>query len=170
MSTSRLERALGGLQTRIAALYPNVSFRLGARFIAGQEDAPPRIVWVRATDAFEPAQRTSPRETAVLTRAAVLVAHCWASAGDSYDTDDAAVEALVDALACALRDEFGASALPTDAEWIDPPSATGGLACLVAFTLRVPVVRPEVPVAQATTTAFDASGASPADGVLDAGE
>lgn len=170
MTTSRLEQVLAALEARVLTLYPGVTFKLGARFIASQVEAPPRIVWARATDTFGPAQRTSPTQRAVLTRSAVVVAHCWAVAAGAYDTDDAAVEALVDALACAIRVELGADALPTDAEWIDPPSATAGLACLVAFTVRTPVVEPAATTTQATETSFDTAGSSPTDGTLQAGE
>lgn len=172
MSLSRLERILSGLQTRILAMYPGVTFAAGARMIPSTVEAPPRIVWVRAADEYGPAERQSPTQRAVLTRSTAVVAHCWADAlpAQGLDTADAAVEALVDALACAIRLELGADSVPTAAEWVDPPGATSGLACLVAFVVRQPVTTPSVPVAQATTTAFDASAASPTDGVLDAGE
>lgn len=170
MSTSRLQQILDGLEARILTMYAGVTFALTSKYVASHVEAPPRIVWVRAADAFGPAQRTSPTQRAVLTRSTAIVAHCWAVAGDPYDTDDAAVEALTDALACAIRTELGADALPSDAEWIDPPSVNAGLACLVAFTVRQPVVEPTVPTTQATTMASDTAGASSTDGVLQCGE
>lgn len=172
MSTSRLEQVLAGLQARILGMFPGVTFRQGAEFIASNAEAPPRIVWVRAADQYGPAERTSPTQRAVLTRSTAVVAHCWADAlpAQGLDTADAAVESLVDALACAIRLELGADAMPDAAEWLDTTGVTTGLACLVAFVVKQPVTAPSVPVAQATTTAFDASAASPTDGVLDAGE
>lgn len=172
MSTSRLEQVFAGLQTRIETMFPGVTYTQGAKFIASMVEPPPRIVWVRASDEYGPAERTSVTQGAKLTRSTAVVAHCWADAlpDRGLDTADAAVEALVDALACAIRLELGADAVPTAAEWIDPPGATSGLACLVAFVVKQPVLAPSVPVARATLTAFDASGAAPGDGALDAGE
>ncbi len=170
MSTSRLEQIFVGLQARILTMYAGVTFKLGMEFIASNVEPPPRIVWVRAADQFEPAQRTSPTQRAVLTRVTAVVAHCWAAAGGSYDTDDAAVEALVDALACAIRVELGADALPDACEWIDTPGVNTGLACLVSFTVKQPVVAPTTPTTQATAAEPDTSGASSTDGILQAGE
>lgn len=167
--SSRLEEILAALQERVLALYPGVTFCQGQRFIASTVEAPPRIVWVRAIDQYAPAERTSPTTQAVLTRSTAVVAHCWAAAGGWYETDDEAVERLVDALAFALRAVLGAGALPDGAEWVDTPSVNAaGLACLVSFIVKLPVLAPDVPVARATTTAFDTTGASP--GALDAGE
>lgn len=170
--TSRLEQILDGLEARIETMFPGVTYAHGSKFVASMVEPPPRIVWVRASDEYGPAERTSPTQRAVLTRSTAVVAHCWAEAlpDRGLETADAAVEALVDALACAIRLELGADALPTAAEWVDPPGATSGLACLVAFVVRQPVTTPSVPVAQATATSFDAAAASPTDGVLDAGE
>lgn len=172
MSLSRLEQVLAGLQTRIDAMFAGVTYAHGAKFVASTVEAPPRIVWVRASDEYGPAERTSPTQRAVLTRSTAVVAHCWAEAlpDRGLETADAAVEALVDALACAIRLELGADALPTAAEWVDPPGATSGLACLVAFVVRQPVTAPSVHVARATATAFDSTDAAPGDGALDAGE
>lgn len=170
MSTSRLEQIFVALQARILTMYASVTFCQGAEFIASQVEAPPRVVWVRAADAFEPAQATSPTQRAVLTRVTAVVAHCWAAAGGSYDTDDAALEALVDALACSLRLELGADALPDACEWVDSPGVNTGLACLVSFVVKQPVTEPAASTARATTTALDTAGSSLTDGVLQGGE
>lgn len=168
VATSRLEQVLVGLEARILTVYPGVTFKLGQKYITSVVESPPRIVWARAADAFSPPVSVGRNPRAVLTRSAVLVAHCWAVATDAL-SEDAAVEHLVDALAWALRAEFGPEALPQSAEWIDPPSVNAGLACLVAFTLAQPVVAPVAPTVVATTQSFDTSDAVAGDGQLDAG-
>jgi hypothetical protein len=169
-ATSRLEQLLAEVQARILVALPACSFRFGSAFVASHEDAPPRIVWVRGDDAFAPARVVGGNPRALLTRTSVVVAHCWAQATADL-TRDAATEQLVDVLAWALRQVLGADGLPTAAEWIDPPAAQdSSLACLVAFSVQLPVVEPSAaPTVVVTAAAPDASDAVAGDGLLDCG-
>jgi hypothetical protein len=140
VATSRLEQVLAEVKAAVLERIEGVAFGFGARHIESQEGAPPRVVWVRATDAYEPADGGAQIET-VATRGTVVVAHCWgeAKADLEWDTDDAGTEALVDAVVAALHQVLGASGLPAAGEWLDTGDVSRGSVCLLSFTVSQPV-------------------------------
>lgn len=169
MATSRLEDVLADLQTQIAKRVPSCSFAFGAQFVASHEQPPPRIVWVRAVDRYEPPQRIGGNQRSVLSKQTAVVAHCWAKAADG-DTEDKAREDLIDTLAWALRIVLGADAIPLSAEHVLDQVSTAGLVTLVPFTISQPVTDDDLPTATVTTIAPDTTGANAGDGVLQCGE
>lgn len=175
MSKSRLEQVLDAVKARVIALYPGVAFTFGEPNVA-LNGAPPRISWFRAEQGTTtgPARTTARDErVSLLDRATVVEAVCWAAKGGSYDTDDAALEALVDALELALRSELGtALVLPVAELWTTEGWTQLGKGARVAFTVRQPVVVPQPEVLDASTdpahVGFDDGDKSDTDGILQA--
>jgi len=119
VAKSRVEQILEAVEPEVLALFPGVTFAFGEPNVA-QNASPPRVVWLRAEEGTSVQQaRTTAREIpALLDRNVALVAVCWARRGGSYDTDDAALEALVDAVEIALRSCLGtALVLPLGEQW-----------------------------------------------------
>jgi len=175
MSKSRLEQVLDAVKTRTIALYPGVTFNFGEPNVA-LNGAPPRVSWFRAEQGTTtgPARTTARDErVALLDRSTAVEAVCWAAKGGSYDTDDAALEALVDALETALRSELGtALVLPIVEAWTTEGWTQIGKSARVAFAVRQPVVIPQPEVLDASTNpehvGFDDGGKSDTDGILQA--
>ncbi len=174
MAKSRVEQALAAVEPEVLALFPGVTFAFGETNVA-QNASPPRVVWLRAEDGTSAQQaRTTAREIpAQLDRYVALVAVCWARRGGSYETDDAAIEALVDAVEIALKTCVGtALVLPLAEQWTVEGWTQTGKSARVAFVLRMPVAEPaptivgteDVPV----DVGFDDTGKSDTDGILQA--
>lgn len=136
---------------------------------------PPNVVWYRSTTQVVAAQTTAKNPRAVAQRNAGVVAECWAAKGDAFDTDDAAVEALVDAVEIALREKLGPSAaLPFTEHWTAESYVTLGKLVGVEFVVRMPICLP-APTEVATDSdpinvGFDNDSSSDTDKQLDAGE
>lgn len=169
MAQSKLQDALADLETQIAKRIPSCSFAFGAQFVASHEQPPPRIVWVRAIDRYEPAQRIGGNQRSVLSKSTAVVAHCWAKAADG-DTEDKAREDLTNCLVWALRTVLGADAIPLSAEHHHDQIGAAGTCTLIPFTISQPVTDDDLPTATVTTIAPDTTGASAGDGVLQCGE
>jgi hypothetical protein len=169
MASSRLEENLAAIQAKIAERIPTCSFAFGAEHVTAHEQAPPRIVWVRAIDRYEGPARIGGNSRAILGKQTAVIAHCWAKASGS-DTEDKAREDLCDCLAWALRVVLGADALPLSAEHLLDQVGAAGRVTLLSFTIGQPVTDTTLPTATVTTIAPDLSGASPTDGVLQCGE
>ncbi len=175
MAKSRLEQVLDAVKARIIELYPGVTFSFGEPNVA-INGAPPRIAWFRAEQGTiaGPARTTARDErTALLDRSTVVEAVCWAARGGSYTTDDAALEALVDALELALRACLGtALVLPVSELWTAEGWTQAGKSARVLFTVRQPVCVPQPEVLDASTdpahVGFDDEGKSDTDGILQA--
>lgn len=169
MATSHLEDVLDDLQTQITKRIPTCVFAFGAQFVSSHEQAPPRIVWVRAIDRYEPAQRVGGNQRSVLSKQTAVVAHCWAKASGS-DTEDKAREDLTNTVAWALRTVLGADAIPLSAEHVHDQIGAAGTCTLIPFTISQPLTDDDLPTATVTTIAPDLTGASAGDGVLQCGE
>lgn len=175
MSKSRLEQVLDAVQERVLALYSGVTFKFGEPNVAANA-APPRVVWFRSEEGtlVGPARTIADAErTAVLDRSVAVVAVCWAKAGGPFDTDDAALEALIDAVEVALRDAIGtALALPLAENWSTEGWTQTGKSARIGFAVRTPVVRPAAAVLEASAdpadVGFDDTGDSDTDGILQA--
>lgn len=175
MAKSRLEQVIDAVQERVLAMYPGVTFKFGEPNVATNA-APPRVVWFRAEEGtlVGPARTIANAErTAVLDRNAAVIAVCWAKAGGSFDTDDAALEALIDAVEVALRDTIGtALVLPLVEDWTTEGWVQLGKSARIGFAIRQPVVRPAAEVLEASTdpadVGFDDTGDSDTDGILQA--
>jgi len=96
--------ALADIITSIAAdmavEHPTLTSRVGARWIADNQDPPPRIVWVPGKDGFEGPWNNSQEPRQLLTCNTRMVAHVWGAgeAGDSF----ASTEALKNNLLASL--------------------------------------------------------------------
>lgn len=175
MSKSRLEQVIDEVQTRVLAMFPGTTFAFGEQYVA-TTGTPPRVVWFRseAGTAVGPARTIADAErTAVLDRSVAVVAVCWAKKGGSFDTDDAAIEALVDAVEVALRDAIGtALVLPLVEDWTTESWVQLGKSARVGFAIRQPVVRPAAEVLEGSIdpadVGFDDTGDSDTDGILQA--
>lgn len=174
MAKSRLEQVLEAVQPRIAELYPSVVFEFGEPK-ASQHAAPPRVAWFRAEDGSTvgPARTTAREVSAPLDRTAAVVAVCWAKKGGAFDTDDAALEALVDAVELALRECIGtALVLPLPEQWTTEGWVQLGKTARVLFGVRMPVPLPAPEIvgteAAPVNVGFDDTGKSDTDGVLQA--
>ncbi|MFO0559062.1 MAG: hypothetical protein U0269_13690 [Polyangiales bacterium] len=174
MPTSRLEQVLEALQQRVLERYPGVSFDFGEQFIAAHA-APPRVVWVRGDGSVNATSTAGRTPTALAVRHATVFAVCWAARGGRFETDDAACEALMDAVILALREVVGGGAtLPFAESWEREAWVKQGRSCRLRFTLLMPVVLEE-PTVVATTTipvdlAFDHDTSADTDRALDADE
>jgi hypothetical protein len=174
MAKSRLEQILDLVQPRIVELFPNATFAFGETNVA-LNAAPPRVVWFRAEQGSSAASaRTTAREqVALLDRSAAVEAVCWAARGGSYTTDDAALEALVDAVEVALREQLGtALVLPLSELWTTEGWTQAGKSARLVFAVRMPVLLP-APQVLATESApidvgFDNDSSADPDGALDA--
>lgn len=174
MANSRLERVLEALQERVLERYPGVRFDFGEQFVASHT-APPRVVWMRGDGSVHATSTSGRSPTALAVRYATVQALCWASRGGRFDTDDAACEALLDAVILALREVLGASAsLPFAESWEPEAWVKQGRSCRLRFTLHMPVVLEEPTVvatdAVAVDVAFDHDDSADGDRALDAEE
>lgn len=175
MAKSRLEQVIDAVQTRILSAWPGVTFSFGEPNVA-TTGSPPRVTWFRAEDGtlVGPARTAANAErTAVLDRSIAVVAVCWAKKGGAFDTDDAAIEALVDTVEVALRDALGtALVLPLGESWTTEGWTQTGKSARVGFVIRQPVVRPAAEVLDASAdpshVGFDDGGKSDTDGILQA--
>lgn len=165
---------LEAVQARVAELFPGVSFAFGETSVA-QHAAPPRVVWLRAAEgsSVNAARTTAAERAAVLDRSAVVLAVCWAARGGSYETDDAALEALMDAVELALRECLGtALVLPLGESWTTEGWTQKGKSAHVSFTVRMPVLKPEPEVVGTETipvdVGLDPTDDSDTDGILQA--
>lgn len=162
------------VQPRVLELYPAVTFEFGdvSRATHGK---PPRVVWCRMDAQVVPTQTTAKNPRAVAQRNAGVVAVCWATKGGAFDTDDAAIESLVDAVEIALREKLGPSAaLPFAENWTAESIAALGKTAAIEFAVRMPICLPD-PTEVATDSdpievGFDNDASSDTDKNLDAGE
>lgn len=177
MAKSKLEQVLDAVQARVSATVTDVTFEFGEPH-AAKHAKPPRIAFFRAPDGTStgPARTSARNErVALLDRSAAVIAVCWAAKGGDHETDDAALEALVDALELALRSEIGtALVLPIVEQWTSEGWATTGKSARVLFTVRQPVALPEPAVLEPSDdpndVGFDNSDSDETDGVLVATE
>lgn len=175
MAKSRLEQVLDAVQARVLVLFPGVAFSFGEPNVAAN-GAPPRIAWFRAEQGTTagPARTTARDErAALLDRSTVVEVVCWAARGGSYSTDDAALEALVDALELSLRECLGSAlVLPVSELWTTEGWTQAGKSARVLFTVRQPVCVPQPEALDASTNpahvGFDDEGKSDTDGILQA--
>jgi hypothetical protein len=130
-------------------------------------------VWLRAEDGTNvgPARTTAREHRAQLDRTAALVAVCWARRQGEYETDDAAIEALVDAVEVALKVSIGtALVMPISEQWTTEGWTQTGKSARLNFVVRMPVMEPapaivgtdDVPV----DVGFDDTDKSDTDGIL----
>lgn len=177
MAKSRLEQVLDAVQARVLASVPGCAFEFGEPH-AAQHARPPRIAFFRAKDGTTtgPARTTARNErVALLDRATAVVAVCWAVKGGAYETDDAAIEALVDALELALREELGSALMtPLVEGWTVEGWSQMGKSAQVLFTVRQPVCLPAPAVLDPSDdpadVGFDNSDSDETDGILTATE
>jgi hypothetical protein len=177
VAESRLEQILSAVQQRVAELVPGVTFAFGDQFVAINA-APPRVVWLRddTGTTIQPAQTTAFSSTpSRAMRVAAVVAVCWAAKGGDCSTDDAACEALLDAVVLALRECLGtAAALPFAESWVPESWAKQGRAARLLFAVRMPIVAPALPEvatdANPIDVGFDTDTSADPDGALDAVE
>lgn len=169
MATSTLEQVLAEVQTLLLTRLAGVSFPgIGAQLVVDQSSAPPRVVWVRGVDRFDPADRAGGNPRSLMTKQTAMLAHCWA-VGAGGDSDDKAIEDLENAVVWALRRVLGTSVLASTVEHLrDSPSAAGR-ACVVFFSIAQPITDFTAPTTTVAAVAPDASDAAPGDGALDCG-
>lgn len=170
---SKVESALARIEATIAQYVSGTTFGFGA-VAASSQRVPPCVVFERANDTVGPAPtagvRPDPtRGRCIAALRAGLLAYIWGA------TDEQA-EQLEHALVIALHD-LVASAHPAGLAW-EAPAGTWfkdgvvslGQSLTFGFTLVVPIEKKPPTVGQATTQAFDSTGAADGDGTLTAGE
>lgn len=169
---------LESVQSRVLELFPGVSFAFGETNVA-QHAKHPRVVWLRAAEGSSvgTARTTSREQAALLDRSAVVIAVCWAARddGSAFETDDAALEALMDSVELALRECLGtALILPLAEKWTTEGWTQAGKSAHVAFAVRMPVTKPAPEVVGTETievdVGLDPTGDSDTDGILQATE
>jgi len=148
---------------------PALALLIGPEFLT-EHDAPPRVVWVPATDAYgDGTQHGTPgvrrdRKT-VKSNAAVYAVHCW---GRDYD----GARTLRDALLVAAHEVAGASMDGATGEWLYGERGAwiqDGRVLVVRLTIAEPITAGPWTFAPVTDEAVlpPAGGAVPGDGNLD---
>jgi hypothetical protein len=176
VAKSRLEQVLDAVQAAALVRLSGVTFAYGLREVESQTQAMPRVTWVRTTDAYQDTDPGVADNETVTTRGAVVVAHCVGAQDPAraWDTDEAATEAVVDAVVAALVDTLGPSVVLGTGEWLDTGHTSRGAPCLLSFTVLQPVTRTAPGVGPDTVVIesvdFDPAGASGVDGILQPGE
>lgn len=154
----------------------NVRFGFG-RVHDAPNVQPPRVIASRVSSSYTNVigSRVS-RSTIVATNVLVLRFRVWAKpmAEFGFETDDAAVEAIVDQLVASCRNVAGASQKALAAYYTDgliEMPLDGAMAALdVSFDMPVYSVVPCEEQATIETVSFDTTEAVVGDGVLHAGE
>lgn len=160
---ARLQTVLDGIQTRITALYPNVTYRTGDKFL--EEKIPnARVVWVPGKDLYEASRdgrHKMPRS--VKTRRAEVIAYCFHNSFGNC-------EELVNWTVLAFHRECGVAGAVDEGTWSQPGWLEFGYLCELRFLVDIPITDVLPTTVVLTGSTFDTSTTVHADGLLDAGE
>lgn len=139
---ARVTALLDELEEKLRIIYPTIAFGLGQKDLARQDSGPPRIVWVPTVTRHLPAEKRNTNPRQLLTRAATVVAHCWAydlsSPSDPKRHFDACEDLVANLLVTLHKSTWGSIEMGGE-EWLQPEQVSHGHAALVTFSVKSPV-------------------------------